>query len=165
MRIKLVFILGLLLSIGSCQQQNHVFSEFKSVGGKWHKNDSLSFIFSPKDTLQTHDVYIQLRNNFEYEFKNIFLISSISFPNGKVIVDTLEYPMAYNDGRFMGKGTNVIENKLWLKEQVRFNEIGDYEFKLQQACRKTGEVEPITELKGILDVGIQIEEIQVKNEK
>ena len=158
-----LFVFLILFGVLACNQEQYLFSEYKNIGGKWNKNDSLSFKFTPQDTTQNYNVYIQLRNNLDYEFRNIYMVSSIYFPNGKVVVDTLEYPMAYKDGRFMGEGTNVIENKLWLKENVRFNEKGEYKFQLQQAVRKTGEVKALEELKGILDVGIQIEEIKNNN--
>jgi gliding motility-associated lipoprotein GldH len=148
--------------IVSCQQEEFAYSNYEAVKGKWHKNDTLRFAYTPQDTIHSYNVYISLRNSLEYEFKNIFLISSITFPNGKVVVDTLEYPMAYNDGSFIGKGSSIIENKLWLKENVRFNEEGEYSFKIRQAMRETGAVEALQNLKGVVDVGIQIEEIQNK---
>jgi len=164
MRNSLVFFF-LLTILFSCTNKDYAFLEYKNLDGSWHKNDTLKFQFAPKDTIQSFNVYIQLRNNLDYEFRNIYLISSIVFPNGKVVVDTLEYPMAYPDGEFMGKGANVIENKLWLKENVTFNEEGEYIFKLQQSVRKTGETEALTELNGILDVGIQVEEIKNNHEE
>ena len=78
------------------------------------------------------------------------------------MVDTLEYEMANNNGSFIGKGSSIIENKLWLKENVRFEEEGAYIFSLRHAMRKTEAVEALDKLKGIVDVGIQIEEIQNK---
>ncbi len=164
MRNSLMFLM-LISMFYACNTEEYAFLEYKNLDGNWHKNDTLAFKFEPKDSIQNYNVYIQLRNNLEYEFRNIYLISSISFPNGKVVVDTLEYPMAYKDGRFMGKGANVIENKLWLKENVNFAEQGEYVFKLRQATRKTGDIQGVTKLKGILDVGIQIEEIKENNEE
>lgn len=160
MRNKVYLVFGCMLCLFACNQEEYVFSQFKAVDGSWHKADTLSFTFTPKDTTQTYNVYIPLRNSLAYEFKNIHLISSITFPNGKVVVDTLEYPMAYNNGSFIGKGSSIIENKLWLKENVRFSEEGEYIFKLRQAMRKAEAVEALEQLKGIVDVGIQIEEIQ-----
>lgn len=162
MRTKVLLLFGCILCIAACQQDNYAYSEYKAINGNWNKNDTIRFRFSAQDTSKTYNVYIALRNNLEYEFKNIYLISSINFPNGKVVVDTLEYPMAYNDGRFMGTGSSIIENKLWLKEKVRFLEEGEYVFKIRQAMRKTEEVEALEQLKGVVDLGIQIEEIQNK---
>lgn len=157
MKIKMLLYLILVFGAMACQQNNYVFEEHQDTKNAWALEDSIRFTFSPKDTLQQYNVYISLRNSLAYEFQNIFLISSITFPNGKVVVDTLEYPMAYNDGRFMGNGTSIIENKLWLKENVRFSEQGEYIFHIRHAMRKANEVKPLDKLEGIVDVGLQIE--------
>ena len=82
----------------------------------------------------------------------------MNFPNGKTITDTLEYQMAKPNGELMGEGfTDVKENKLWYKEGVRFDEIGDYSIIIQHAMRNNGEVNGVDNLKGITDVGFRIE--------
>ena len=84
-------------------------------------------------------------------------VTSLSI-NGKVISDTLEYEMAYPNGDWMGQGFgDVYESKLWYKENVRFPETGTYQFKIRQAMRKNGNVNGISELQGITDVGFRIE--------
>lgn len=160
MKSKIILFLMLVFCLAACQQNNYVFDEYKSLKNNWAYQDDLQFVFSSNDTLQQYNVYISLRNTLAYEFQNIFLISSITFPNGKVVVDTLEYPMAHKDGRFLGTGTSIIENKLWLKEKVRFSEEGDYVFQIRHAMRKANEVKPLEELKGIVNVGLQIENLK-----
>jgi hypothetical protein len=46
---------------------------------------------------------------------------------------------------------------LWLKENFRFSQQGDYKFTVEQAVRELGEVEGVSSLKGISDLGIRIE--------
>lgn len=82
----------------------------------------------------------------------------MNFPNGKVIVDTLEYKMAYPNGKWMGNGfSDIKENKLWYKENVQFSEIGTYQINIRHAMRQNGEVEGIDDLQGITEVGFSIE--------
>lgn len=157
MKIKGFVFLLFIFSLNACQKSEYVFNQHQALGSAWSYQDSLKFTFSPQDSIQKYNVFISLRNSLEYEFQNLFLISTISFPNGKVVIDTLEYPMANKDGSFMGTGTSLIENKLWLKENVTFNEQGEYTFQLRHAMRKANEIEPLQELKGIVDVGLQIE--------
>ena len=82
------------------------------------------------------------------------------FPNNYQVVDTLEYEMTTPDGRFLGTGmTDVKENKLEYKSNVTFSLEGDYHLTIQQAMRKTREIEGLTYLNGITDVGVQIEKV------
>lgn len=84
----------------------------------------------------------------------------MNFPNGKIITDTLEYEMAYPDGKFMGSGFGEVkENKLWYKEKVQFPEEGVYQVEIQQAMRKNGKIDPIEKLEGITEVGFRIEKV------
>jgi hypothetical protein len=58
----------------------------------------------------------------------------------------------------LGNGfSDVKESKLWLKENFRFSQQGDYKFTVEQAVRELGEVEGVSSLKGISDLGIRIE--------
>ena len=66
--------------------------------------------------------------------------------------------MAKPNGELLGEGfTDVKENKLWYKEGVRFDEIGDYSIIIQHAMRNNGEVNGVDNLTGITDVGFRIE--------
>lgn len=59
----------------------------------------------------------------------------------------------------MGHGIgDVKENKLFYKEHVRFFEDGIYTVTIAQAMRNNGEVEGVTKLEGITDVGFSVEE-------
>ncbi len=70
---------------------------------------------------------MNLRNTSDYKYSNLFLIIDTKFPNGKVVTDTLEYRMTKPNGEFLGTGfADIKENKLWYKENIVFNEEGDY---------------------------------------
>lgn len=150
------FVAFCLLMLGC--QNGVVVSKFKPTAGGWGRTDTLVFNFKAPDTLGTYNLFFNTRLNQDYEFDNLYLISTILFPNGKQIVDTLEYEMAYPNGELMGSGFgSVKENKLWYKEGVRFTEAGDYKIKVTQAMRKFGVVNPLDTLKGVMDFGIQLE--------
>ena len=68
--------------------------------------------------------------------------------------------MADVDGKFLGEGlTDLKENVLEFKSNVIFPTTGTYNISIQQAMRKSGEIDGITSLKGVTDVGIQIEKM------
>ena len=128
---------------------------------EWHKDSIVKFTFSPIDTISRNNVYINLRHNYDYAYSNLFLIVGIDFPNNYKVVDTLEYEMADAEGKFLGDGLTDLKenNKLEFKTNVVFPTTGTYNFSIQQAMRKSGEVEGIASLKGVVDVGIEIEKM------
>ena len=53
--------------------------------------------------------------------------------------------------------SDIKENKLEYKTNVTFSLQGDYDISIQQAMRKTRDIEGLSYLGGITDVGLQIE--------
>lgn len=153
---SVLFLAVLLISVSSCDK-NRVFDEYKSLRG-WNKDSLVTFELENIDSTGIYNLFINIRNNSDYQFSNLFLITEIKFPEGKVISDTLEYEMSKPNGEWLGTGFgDVKESKLWYKENVKFDEAGKYEVTIQHAMRKNGEVEGIQELEGITDVGFRIE--------
>ena len=143
----------------SCDS-NRIYDEYKSVPNQWQKDDIVEFEYIPIDTLNAYNLFINIRNTNDYKFNNLFLIAELDFPNGKRVVDTLEYKMAKPNGELLGSGfTDVKENKLWYKEHFKFNESGTYKLKVQQAMRENGAIEGVDALQGITDIGFRIEHI------
>lgn len=158
MKFQFSIILLLAIAFTSCDDAYVMSETYDFESAKWQLDQPVKFSFHPPDTVNDYNLFINLRNSEKYAFNNIYLISQIKFPEGKTVVDTLEYLMANPQGRFLGSGSrDVFENKLWLKEGVRFRESGNYELILSHATRKNGEVNGVTELEGILDVGYSIE--------
>ncbi|WP_449534505.1 gliding motility lipoprotein GldH [Gelidibacter sp.] len=150
-------LLTTVILVFSCDSKQ-IFDEYKSVPNQWNKDSLISFTVTPPDSTNLYNLFINIRNTNAYKFNNLFLIAEMNFPNGKTITDTLEYQMAKPNGELMGEGfTDIKENKLWYKEGVRFDEIGDYSITIQHAMRNNGEVNGVDNLQGITDVGFRIE--------
>ena len=155
-KFQLLFVVFVFMNV-SCDS-NRIYDEYKSVSSEWQKDDIVEFDFTPSDTLKSYNLFINIRNNNDYKFNNLFLIAEIDYPNGKSVVDTLEYKMAKPNGELLGTGfTDVKENKLWYKENFKFNESGTYKIKLQQAMRENGNVSGVNALQGVIDIGFRIE--------
>lgn len=141
----------------SCDS-HQIFDQYKTVPNQWHKDSLVSFMVTPPDSTHLYNLFINIRNTNDYKFSNLFLITEINFPHGKTIKDTLEYQMAKPNGELMGEGfTDIKENKLWYKEGVIFDEVGEYKITIQHAMRNNGEVNGVDNLEGITDVGFRIE--------
>ena len=141
----------------SCDKKR-VYDEYKAVSGGWNKDSS--YVFKPEklDSLKSYNLFINVRNNKDYKYSNLFLITEMQFPQGKVVTDTLEYTMAAPDGTWLGTGFgDVKESKLWYKEKVKFTEPGKYRIKIKQAMRKNDAVNGIKDLEGITHIGFRIE--------
>lgn len=157
---KLMLAVIVMTCTLSCSN-NTIYNQYQTIDdSQWHKDSIINFKINSTDTISKNNLYVTLRNNKDYEFSNLFLIVGIKFPNNYQIVDTLEYEMTTAEGRFLGNGiTDVKENKLEYKTNVTFSLIGDYHISVQQAMRRTRDVEGLNTLDGITDVGLQIEKI------
>ena len=146
----------------SCDS-NTIYDNYKSVPNTWHKDSIVSFKINPPDSINNYNLFVNLRNTNAYKYNNLFLIVEMVFPYGKTIKDTLEYKMAEPSGKLLGEGyTDVKENKLWYKENVIFNETGEYKVNIQHAMRENGKVNGVIKLEGITDVGFRIENPNTK---
>lgn len=156
-----VLILATLLTFAACDSAG-VFDQYLSLENNvWSQDRPVEFEFEVRDTLTQNHLYINIRNNDDYGYSNLFLITHLNLPNGKKIVDTLEYEMANKMGEFLGSGISEIkESRLFYKENKVFPNSGTYTLSIQQAMRSNGSVEGIKELEGITDVGFRIEKAQ-----
>lgn len=150
-----LLILLVTILFFSCDKKR-VFDQYKSVGSAWHKDSIVTFDLPVLDSTKRYDLFINVRDNNNYPFNNLFLIVSLEKPNGYTKVDTLEYQMAEPDGTLLGDGfTDIKESKLYYKENVKFR--GKYKLSIKQAVRESGKVSGVNELDGITEVGLRIE--------
>ncbi|WP_330442444.1 gliding motility lipoprotein GldH [Flavobacterium sp. C4GT6] len=152
--------LGLLFLTASCDKKR-VFDDYKAFNGTWNKDSIVSFQFEQNDTVTPYNMFVNIRNNNNYPFNNIFLIVNLEQPDGVTVTDTLEYMMANPDGSLMGKGfSDVKESKLWYKGfdgDYNFPKAGNYTVSIEQAVRKAGSIPGVEELEGVTEVGFRIE--------
>ncbi|MBQ4913477.1 gliding motility lipoprotein GldH [Maribacter sp. MMG018] len=151
------FVIMSILCFFSCNT-DVVTSEYKSLNGAvWNRDDVIKFNFSEIDTVQEYNMFINVRNDNTFPYSNLFIITSLTTPEGEVLQDTMEYEMALPDGTWLGKGSGSLkENKLWYKENIVFPSPGVYTLEVSHAMRKNGNVSGIIGLEGITDVGLEI---------
>ena len=155
--LKPLFIICVACAALSCND-GVAFHTYKDMPNFWHKDSAVVFKINEKDTVNTYNLFLTLRNDGSYKYSNLFLITEMQFPHGRTISDTLEYTMSEPDGSWLGTGFGDLkDNKLWYREGVRFEERGMYIFSVRQAMRRNGDVDPIVALEGIRDVGLRIE--------
>ena len=160
---KLLLIAALCFLMLGCDSKA-VFDVYESVPNQWHKDSLATFKFQAPDTTSNYNLYVNIRNNNEYKFNNLYLIVELNYPNGKAVKDTLEYKMAAPNGELLGVGfSDVKESKLWYRgydAPFKFTEEGNYSVNVQHAMRENGDVNGVENLEGVTDIGFRVEHAQ-----
>ena len=123
-RSNFFILIFLCILCFSCDEKR-VFDEYQALNGKWKQEDVVRFTFEQNDTINPYNLFLNIRNNNDYPFSNLFVTVSLKQPDSLVKIDTLEYAMANPDGSLMGEGfSDVKESKLWYQENFVFKQKG-----------------------------------------
>lgn len=156
---KSSLLLLIAILIVSCDEKR-VFDEYKTVGSAWHKDSIVSFDLPELDPAKPYNLFLNVRDNNDYPYNNLFVIVSLDEPGRITKVDTLEYQMADAEGNLLGNGfSDIKESALVYKKKMTFKK-GKYKVHIRQAIRETGKVRGVAALKGITEVGLRIETAQ-----
>ena len=159
---KIVFAIFLIIS---CSCSNEIqYSDSKDFSDGWKLDDPVTFNLNgiPKSK---GSIYINIRNDNNYSFSNIYIIALLLKDDVEVFRDTLEYNMADKAGRFLGKGFgNVKESLLSWKENINFSTESNYSIVLKHAMRKNQNEYGMKVLPGIISVGISLVPNNKKND-
>lgn len=153
MNKKIVFFLTSLLSLASCANSDEIY--MTSVDGLWKKNEAKKIDFEVRDATSPKNLIFVIRNNNDYPYSNLFLISTIKGEKNKVIkIDTLQYILAQPNGEWLGSGMGDVKELLvQYKNTYKFPSQGKYQIEIKHGMRTN-------ELKGIEDLGVKIENIK-----
>jgi gliding motility-associated lipoprotein GldH len=149
-KIAVTLLLSLLLF--SCDS-NIVFEKYIEVENAiWIKENVADFGFDIQDTVNAHNIYINIRNTGDYPYSNLYLFVTIKGPDGSFSVDTVNCILADNRGKWKGKGVGDLwDLKIPYIGQFKFAQQGKYTVSYEQAMRVENG------LKGITDVGLRVE--------
>ena len=157
--IRNILLVNLItINFGCSPEKGYTF--YKSVSNEGLGVDPVIFEV-PKGIVNSSkkNIFLRLRNNNDYPYSNIFLLASLRSGEDIIYHDTLEYAMASADGSWLGSGFNEIkESKLWWKGGVILPNEDPLIIEVSQAVRNNGEEKGISKLKGIISVGISIED-------
>jgi len=143
-----LFIVTLLFSC----DPNKLFEKNTSINhAAWSKFEIIPFEVNIVDTISKYNFYINVRNNTDYAFSNLYLFMNTIYPEKQMSKDTIECFLADKNGKWLGKGWGKYRFlRLLLGKGIRFPQKGTYTFEFQQAMRKDT-------LHNITDIGIKIE--------
>jgi len=152
-RLRIIYFIVIFLSLGlaSCDQGS-IYNEYRTLeDASWHRDSVFHYEVMIGDSISPNNLFINIRNNTEYPYSNIYLFVTTEFPNGHSTRDTIECILADKGGMWLGSGSGRIkDNKIMLQQAIRFPLTGIYHIKLEQGMRE--EI-----LVGIEDIGFSIE--------
>lgn len=153
--ILATFLLPMLLA--SCDGSVY-YSEYGDVNTDgWQSSDSVCFDVQVDDTTHLFDLLVEVRNDVDYAYSNLFLFVNTTFPDGSLSRDTMELPLANPAGEWLGKqsGHHVDSRHRLRGHPIRFPMMGNYHFAITNGMRETA-------VKGIEHVGFIVEYSNVK---
>ena len=138
MKPQLLFTIVIVTFI-SCSNENTIFNEYVDIpNSKFSFLDTMNFKVQINDTVNNHDVFIQLRTSTDYKWSNMFIFSDIVFPNGKIRSDTFQISITDKKGHWKGNKSGAVVNfNHYLYKNIIFPIKGQYRFKFNQAMRDT----------------------------
>jgi gliding motility-associated lipoprotein GldH len=151
LRTILFFITLVCAGLIACNR-GVVYHDYRTIeDASWHMDSVLHYEVVVDDSISLNNLFINIRNNTEYPYSNLYLFVTTEFPNGHMTRDTIECILADKDGMWLGSGSGKIkDNKIMLQQGLRFPLRGSYHIYLEQAMRKKI-------LIGIEDIGFSIE--------
>jgi gliding motility-associated lipoprotein GldH len=146
------FLIAILLSLMACDT-NQLYDHSVAIDADgWSKDSAAVFKVDVTDTTTFYNFYINVRNNDDYAFRNLYIFLTTRLPNNNRTRDTLELILADPQGNWLGKGFGALhDNQILVRRNLSFPLAGRYTFSLQQAMREDV-------LKGVTDAGIRIEQ-------
>ena len=143
-----IFVLT-ILGIVSCSHKEIFFDYYSFVNAEWDRDNPAVFNVKIEDNTQLYNVSIELRNNDNYPFSNIWLFIDYKTPDGNNRTDTISADLADVYGKWYGKGLSLYNLSIPYENSVLFPDTGIYSYSIRQGMQENP-------LKGISDIGIRV---------
>ena len=139
MKPQLLFAIVVVTFLSSCTHENTIFNEYVDIpNSKLSFLDTVNFQLQINDTVNKHDVFLQLITTSDYKWSNMYIFSDIVFPNGKTRSDTFQLYITDKKGLWKGnKSGSMVNFNHYLYKNIIFPIKGPYKFKFNQAMRDT----------------------------
>lgn len=147
---KKIGLFAIFWTFISCSNSDNVY--MNNVDNVWNKDKAQVLDFEITDAQNPKNIIFVVRNNNEYPYQNLFLISTLKGGKNEIIkTDTLQYILAKPNGEWLGNGIGNIKEILFqYKNNYKFPNNGKYQIEIKHGMRRDS-------LKGIEDIGVQIQ--------
>lgn len=149
-RSKFFFIVA-GIGMAACNSEPVIHRSYPVPAFSWSQKDSLSWEIPITDSLATYEVFIEVRNDNSYEYRNLALEILEWTPDSTLIrCDTLNLQLTDKNGRWAGDGWgSLYQNSFVYEKQKRFNQTGTYRYAILPAMTDK-------RLSGIQSIGLKI---------
>jgi len=149
--VKTLLAILPIVILCSCNK-NVVYSKYETFkDNEWSSKNKAVFDIDITDTQSLHNINLMVRHADSYPFSNLFLFVTSKYPDGKVLVDTMEIILSNQKGEWLGSGAgDIFDYKVAVKKNLRFPLAGKYQFSFEHGMRS----DP---LPMIMDLGFEIE--------
>jgi len=144
------YLLSLSFLLYACDPNRIYEGNINIPAGGWKGSERARFEVEITDTITPCNIYINVRNNSNYKYVNLWLFVDV-YASGFAERDTVQIVLADHRGKWMGHGLgNKFDTRMVFRKNVWFPVSGKYVFEYEQAMRD----ELLT---GIDDIGLRIE--------
>ncbi len=153
LRIKAIRKISLLFCVGFFLQSCNydvLYDQYQIIENTvWEKDKEYYFTFMVEDIDVPYDITLEIRNNNQYPYQNLWLFYGEERPVGALKRDTVECVLADDYGKWYGQGISLFQLSIPLRQNYRFTHKGQYTFSFRQGMRND-------ELKGIQEIGLKV---------
>ncbi len=150
----------IVMLLFSCDDQR-VFEKNDDFDSRyWLVNEKPEFEFEIQDSLQSYNLYCNVRNSLDYPFARIFITYYLQDSTGTILSKDMVGQMLFDEktGEPFGESGlgDLYDHRILLKNNHRFPYTGKYRVAFEQYMRTDT-------LAGILAVGLRVEKTPVAN--
>jgi gliding motility-associated lipoprotein GldH len=146
--------LGVLIFLLTACTKGVLYQKYISIPGQiWDMKNPVTFKVNIDDTINYYNIFVNIRNEDNYVYSNLYLFIDITSPMKVTERDTMQCILADpNTGKWLGEGLGDIwDNKILFKYNTRFARKGEYTFTYTQAMRDD-------KLPMIMDAGLTVQQ-------
>lgn len=142
-----------VLLLYSCMEEGKIADQMTEIPmSKWNYNQIADFPFEVTNAGKYHDFYLKLRIQKSYPYENLYLLAHIRNPNGKVATQRVNFTLADNEGKPLGRTSgNYITYELPMFKDKKMEGNGQYLITLEQNMRDSV-------VFGVESIGVKIKE-------
>lgn len=159
--MRSLFAVAIIVACLFSCDENRVYERNIDFNSRyWLVNEKPEFEFEILDTVQSYNLYCNVRNSLDYPFARIFLTYYLTDSTGQLLEKDLVREMLFDDktGEPFGDSGlgDIYHHRIALKQNYQFPRAGKYRIAFEQYMRRDT-------LSGVLAVGFRIEQASRPN--
>jgi gliding motility-associated lipoprotein GldH len=134
---KNIFLLFILVFVFACQKEKPIFEQSYSLEkGCWSWEEAISFSFPSPDTIKKYNLYLEVENQRDYEFQNLYCKIITQFPDSTQTEQIVSFDLFTSKG--LQNGTckkDLCTVQFVMQEDFMFEKEGLYTLTFNQYMR------------------------------